>query len=156
LGIDARSDIAANVANLGLHLLLGEALVIGGRDQSISQLHHRFTASATDHLFVGVNTVREPEIYKLADICHLWASDQAGGITGISVIDERLDGTVIWIIWHVRPPTWWSTLLIFKEAPAKINLGHRLPQKEHIANQEQIVYIHFHRLAVCPPGESRP
>jgi hypothetical protein len=99
LGVDARSNVGANVANLGLDLLLAEALVIGGHNQSISQLHYRFTASATDHLFVSVNAVREPEIYKLADIRHLSASDQAGAIL------ESQSPTVIWIIWHVRLPT---------------------------------------------------
>jgi hypothetical protein len=124
LGVDARSNVGANVANLGLDLLLAEALVIGGHNQSISQLHYRFTASATDHLFVSVNAVREPEIYKLADIRHLSASDQAGCNTGISVTDESLGGTVIEIIWYVRSPTQWSILLTFELSP-KFRLGHR-------------------------------
>ena len=33
--------------------------------------------------------------------------------------------------------------------------GHYRSEKEHIANMEQIVYAEFHRVAVCPPGESR-
>jgi hypothetical protein len=39
--------VGANVANLGLDLLLAEALVIGGHNQSISQLHYWATGVKT-------------------------------------------------------------------------------------------------------------
>jgi hypothetical protein len=70
LGIDPGADIGVDVANLGFDLLFGEALAIGGDSKAVSQLQDVFAASATDHLLVGMNAVREPEIDKLPNRWH--------------------------------------------------------------------------------------
>jgi hypothetical protein len=70
LGIDTGADIGVDVANLGFYLLSGEALAIGGDGKAVGQLQYIFAASATDHLLVGMNAVREPEIDKLANRWH--------------------------------------------------------------------------------------
>jgi hypothetical protein len=77
LGIDHGADIGVDVANLGFYLLFGEALAIGGDRKAVGQFQCVFAASATDHLLVGMNAVREPEIDKLANRWHFSPSDQA-------------------------------------------------------------------------------
>jgi hypothetical protein len=52
-------------------------VAIGGDGKAVSQLQYIFAASATDHLLVGMNAVREPEIDKLANRWHF--SPPSGG-----------------------------------------------------------------------------
>jgi hypothetical protein len=77
-------------------LLFGEALAIGGDGKAVSQLQYVLAASATDHLLVGMNAVREPEIDKLANRWH-FAPPVRREHEGLSVTDggrwRSADGT---------------------------------------------------------------
>jgi hypothetical protein len=71
-------------------------VAIGGDGKAVSQLQYIFAASATDHLLVGMNAVREPEIDKLANRWH-FSPPIRREHEGLSVTDDgrwrSADGT---------------------------------------------------------------
>jgi hypothetical protein len=76
--------------------LFGEALAIGGDGKAVGQLQYVLAASSTDHLLVGMNAVREPEIDKLANRWH-FSPPIRREHEGLSVTDDgrwrSADGT---------------------------------------------------------------
>jgi hypothetical protein len=111
LGIDHGADIGVDVANLGFYLLFGEALAIGGDRKAVGQFQYVFAASATDHLLVGMNAVREPEIDKLANRRHFSPSDQAEH-EGLSVTGEADGEALMEPACRYAKMVRWSILLV--------------------------------------------
>jgi hypothetical protein len=69
-GVNARSDVSENVADLRLNLGFGEAFAFSRSQESIGQFLNLVSTAPGRQLLVGVNAVFDPEIYKLFNRCH--------------------------------------------------------------------------------------
>jgi hypothetical protein len=85
LGVNAGPDIGINVADLGFHLILGEALILCRADHLVGQGLHSLPVSPRDKLLVGVDAVSEPKICEFTRLSHRLP---LGGSTKLSVTDK--------------------------------------------------------------------